>query len=131
MGTLRLLLDTHAFYWWDGGDAALSPLARAAITNGQNEKFVSAISAWELVTKFRSGKQPEFAAIAADVATAVAAHGFGALPITLRHAQAASNLPLHHKDPMDRFIIGQALVEDMTIITIDSVFARYGTKTLW
>ena len=83
----------------------------------------------ELIVKFRSGKQPAFAGIAADVAAAVAAHGFGELPIALRHAQAAASLPLHHKDPMDRFIIGQALVEDMTIVTIDSIFARYGAKT--
>ena len=131
MGALRLLLDTHAFYWWDGGDPALSQPARAAIASGENEKFVSAISAWELIIKFRSGTQLEFAVIAADVATAVAAHGFGELPIALRHAEAAANLPLHHRDPMDRFIIGQALVEDMTIITIDSIFAQYGTKTLW
>jgi PIN domain nuclease of toxin-antitoxin system len=131
MGALRLLLDTHAFYWWHRGDPALSMPARSAIGNGQNEMFVSAITAWEFITKFRSGKQPAFAAIAADVAAAVVAHGFGELPITLRHAQMASNLPLHHRDPMDRFIIGQALVEDMTIVTMDSVFASYGTKTLW
>lgn len=121
----------HAFYWWHRGDPALSTPARVAIANGQNEKFVSAITAWEFITKFRSGKQPEFAGIAADVAMAVASHGFGDLPITRRHAQAASNLPLHHRDPMERFIIGQALVEDMTIVTVDHVFANYGTKTLW
>jgi PIN domain nuclease of toxin-antitoxin system len=131
MGPLRLLLDTHAFYWWDRGDPALSEVARTAITDSRNETYVSAITAWELITKLRSGKQPQFAGIAADVAAVVAAHGFIPLPITIGHAQVASELPLHHKDPMDRFLIGQAIAEDMTIVTADRVFASYSVRLLW
>jgi PIN domain nuclease of toxin-antitoxin system len=128
---LKLLLDTHVFYWWHRGDPALSARAHAAIADIQNEKYVSAITAWEFITRFRSGKQPEFAAIAAGIVAAVAAHGFSELAITLRHAKAASELPPHHKDPMDRCIIGQALTEDMTIVTSDSVFASYWHRVLW
>jgi PIN domain nuclease of toxin-antitoxin system len=131
MGPLRLLLDTHAFYWWDRGDPALSVLAQTAIADSQNEKYVSAITAWELIAKFRSGKQPEFAGIAADVAAVVAAHGFIQLPITIGHAQVASDLPSHHKDPMDRLLIGQAIAGDMTIVTADRIFASYSVKLLW
>jgi PIN domain nuclease of toxin-antitoxin system len=131
MGSLRLLLDTHALYWWHRGDAALSGSAQAAIANDHNGKFVSAITAWEFIAKFRSGKQPEFAAIAADVAAVVASHGFIQMPITLHHAQAAANLPFHHRDPMDRFIIGQAIAEDMTIVTADAAFASYPVRLLW
>jgi PIN domain nuclease of toxin-antitoxin system len=75
MGAVKLLLDTHAFYWWCVGDPALSLTARTAISNIQNEKFISAITAWELITKFRSGKEPSFSHIAADVSGAVAAQG--------------------------------------------------------
>ena len=131
MGRLRLLLDTHTFYWWHPGDAALPVSAQAAIADSRNEKYASAITAWELITKFRSGKQPEFAGIATDVAAVVASHGFISMPITMRHAEVASNLPSHHKDPMDRFLIGQAIVEDMTIVTIDGAFASYTAKLLW
>jgi PIN domain nuclease of toxin-antitoxin system len=131
MGPLRLLLDTHVLYWWHRGDAALSELARAAIADGQNEKYVSAITAWEFITKYRSGKQSEFSGIAADVEAVVASHGFVQLPITMRHAQVASCLPSHHKDPMDRFLIGQALAEDMTIVTADGAFASYPARLLW
>jgi PIN domain nuclease of toxin-antitoxin system len=131
VGPLRLLLDTHAFYWWHRGDPALSEPAQTAIADNQNEKYVSAITAWELVTKFHSGKQPEFAGLAADVAAVVAAHGFIQLPITIDHARVASELPPHHKDPMDRFLIGQAIVEDMTIVTADRAFASYSVKLLW
>ena len=128
---MKLLLDTHAFYWWHTGDVALSPNARAAIADGQNEKHVSAITAWELVAKFRSCKEPGFGGIAVDVADAIAAQGFTELAIAVRHAEVAAHLPLHHKDPMDRFLIAQAIVEDMTIVTIDRVFANYSAKLLW
>jgi PIN domain nuclease of toxin-antitoxin system len=131
LGVVKLLLDTHAFYWWCLDDPALSPTARAAMMDSENEKYVSAISAWEFVTKFRSGKEPGFAGIAADVAGAVAAQGFTELALSMRHTELASNLPLHHKDPMDRFLIAQALVEDMAIVTLDTVFANYEAKTLW
>ncbi len=131
LGPLRLLLDTHTFYWWHRGDAALSQTAMAAIADSANETYVSAIAAWEFIAKFRSGKQPEFAAIAADVMAVVAAHGFIQLPISIHHAQVAASLPLHHKDPMDRFLIAQALVEDMTIVTTDTAFVRYSAKLLW
>ena len=131
MGPLRLLLDTHTLYWWHRGDAALSTSAQAAIADSRNEKYVSAITAWEFITKYRSGKQSEFAAIATDVAAVVASHGFIQLPITMRHAQVASCLPSHHKDPMDRFLIGQALVEDMTIVTADGAFANYTARLSW
>jgi PIN domain nuclease of toxin-antitoxin system len=131
MGALKLLLDTHAFYWWCLDDPALSSTARAATADSRNEKYVSAITAWEFVTKFRSGKEPGFAGIAADVTGAVAAQGFTELPLTMRHTEVASNLPIHHKDPMDRFLIAQALVENMTIVTIDGVFATYEAKILW
>ena len=131
MGALKLLLDTHAFYWWHTGDRALSAKAHAAISNERNEKHVSAITAWEFIAKFRSGKEPGFSAIAADVAGAIAAQGLTELAISLRHAEVAANLPLHHKDPMDRLLIAQALVEDMTIITADGAFTSYGAKLLW
>ena len=128
---MRLILDTHAFYWWQTGDNALSTAARTAIADRQNEKYVSAITAREIVTKFRSGKEPGFALLAADVSAAVAAQGFSALPITMRHAEVASNLPLHHKDPMDRLLIAQAIVETMTIVTIDGNFRHYPATLLW
>lgn len=93
MGPLRLLLDTHTVYWWHRGDPALSASAQAAIADSQNEKYVSAITAWEFITKFRSGKQPEFAGIVTDVAAVVASHGFIPMPIAMRHARVASNWP--------------------------------------
>jgi PIN domain nuclease of toxin-antitoxin system len=128
---VKLLLDTHAFYWWCLDDPALSLTACNAIADSQNEKYVSAITAWEFITKFRSGKEPGFSNIAADVSGAVAAQGLTELAITMRHAEVAASLPIHHKDPMDRLLIAQAIVEDMTIVTADGIFANYAAKIMW
>jgi PIN domain nuclease of toxin-antitoxin system len=127
----RLLLDVHAFYWWTNGSSRLSTNARQAIADPKNEKYVSAIAAWEIIVKYRGGKEPGLAKIAIDVTGEVAAQGFFELPITMRHAEMAANLPYHHRDPADRFLIGQAMVEDMTIITTDTWFPPYGVKVLW
>jgi PIN domain nuclease of toxin-antitoxin system len=128
---LKLLLDTHALFWWLGGDAALSGNAQAAIADPGNEIFVSASSAWEIATKFRIGRLPQAAAVALDVSGAVASQGFVELPITVRHGQTASNLPGPHRDPFDRMLIAQALLGDLVLVSNEAVFDRYGVRRLW
>ena len=97
----------HAFLWWRAGDQALSEAARAAIADPENEVFISAASAWEIATKYRLGKLPGAAVIAADTPGAVAGQGFAELPINLRDGQAAGGLPAIHKDPLDRMLIAK------------------------
>jgi PIN domain nuclease of toxin-antitoxin system len=86
---LNLLLDTHAFLWWIVGDTALSRAARAAIGGDSNAVFVSAASAWEIATKFRIGKLPGVALIAADLGAVLDAQGFVPLSIAFAHGVAA------------------------------------------
>jgi PIN domain nuclease of toxin-antitoxin system len=129
---VRLLLDTHAFLWWVFGDPKLSRQARDALVNDEaNEAFVSAASAWEITTKFRIGKLDDAAAIARDVAAAVAAEGFVELPISVVHAQIAGNLGGRHRDPFDRMLIAQALAEGLTLVSNERAFDAYGVKRLW
>ena len=129
---MRLLLDTHAFLWWVFGDPKLSRQARDALVNHEaNEVFVSAASAWEITTKFRIGKLNDAAAVARDVAAAVAAEGFVELPISVVHAQRAGNLGGRHRDPFDRMLMAQALLEDMTLVSNERAFDAYGVKRLW
>ena len=89
---MRLLLDTHAFLWWVFADPRLSCRARAAIADDEeNDVFVSAVSAWEITTKFRIGKLPDAGSVAHDVAAVVASKGFGEsadLGYCTRNAQA-------------------------------------------
>jgi PIN domain nuclease of toxin-antitoxin system len=129
---VRLLLDTHAFLWWVFGDPKLSRQARDALVNDEaNEAFVSAASAWEITTRFRIGKLDDAAAIARDVAAAVAAEGFVELPISVVHAQSAGNLGGRHRDPFDRMLIAQALAEGLTLVSNERAFDAYGVKRLW
>jgi|SRR5438067_363359 len=128
---MRLLLDTHALLWWLDGDRRLSRRARTAIGEAENTVFVSAASAWEITTKNRLGKLPGAADVAADVAGAVSGQGFTPLDITIVHAQRAGRLPGEHRDPFDRMLIAQSQVEDLQIVTDDSVFDAYGVERLW
>lgn len=129
---MRLLLDTHAFLWWVFADRRLSRRARVAIDNDdEHEVFLSAASAWEIATKHRIGKLPDARVVADDVPGAVAAEGFTELTISIRHAQHAGNLGGHHRDPFDRMLIAQAMLEDLTLVSNERIFDAYGVKRLW
>jgi PIN domain nuclease of toxin-antitoxin system len=128
---LPLLLDTHALIWWLAGDRSLSAAATSAVADLSNEVFVSAVSAWEIATKYRIGRLPEAQALAADVVGAVARQGFVELSITMLHAQAAGSLPGPHRDPFDRMLIAQAVLGDPVLVPNELVFDRYGVLRLW
>lgn len=128
---MRVLLDTHAFLWWLAGDPKLSLAAREAIADDANVILVSAASAWEIATKHRLGRLPGAAAIAPDIAGGIAAHGFRDLPVTVQHGQQAGALPAVHRDPFDRMLIAQALVEGCALVSNEALFDRYGVTRLW
>lgn len=128
---MNLLLDTHAFVWWVSGDDALSPRAREAIADPTRSVFVSAATAWELGTKFRIGKLPGVADIIADIEGAVVRNGFSTLAVTMRHGQLAGTMPGEHRDPFDRMLIAQAILEGLTLVSNDVMFDRFGAGRLW
>lgn len=129
---MRLLLDTHAFLWWAFADSKLSRRAVAAIGDEDaHQVIVSAASAWEIAVKYRIGKLPDAQTIANDIAGAIAAEGFDELAISVRHAERAGNLPAHHRDPFDRMLISQAISDDLTLVSNERVFDKYGVKRLW
>jgi PIN domain nuclease of toxin-antitoxin system len=128
---MRLLLDTHTLLWWLDGDRRMSKRARALVGRGTNEVFVSAASAWEITTKWRLGKLPGAADVAADVAGAVASQVFLPLPITLVHAQLAGQLTTSHRDPFDRMLAAQAVIEGVPIVSNDEAFDLFGVMRLW
>ena len=128
---VNVLLDTHAFLWWLAGDPTLSQAARTAIEDRQNAIYVSAASSWEIATKHRIGKLPDVAAILADFDAAITDQGFSSLAITVRHGQAAGALPGPHKDPFDRMLIAQAMLDDMLLVSNERPFDLYGVRRLW
>jgi PIN domain nuclease of toxin-antitoxin system len=128
---LDLLLDTHALLWWLAGDDALSIQARTEIEDARNTVFVSAATAWEIATKIRIGKLPGATTIAAGLADVVVGQGFVRLPITFAHAQAAGGLPGPHKDPFDRMLIAQAMLDGVALVSNERLFDTYGVTRLW
>lgn len=92
---------------------------------------MSAASAWEIATKHRLGKLPSAAALVADIGGAIAAQGFAELPISLAHAERAGALPGPHRDPFDRMLIAQAMLDDLVLVSNDTAFDAYGARRLW
>ena len=128
---MRLLLDTHTFLWWLAGTEALPATARAAIADEDNDVFVSAASAWEITTKHRLGKWPGVAAIIDDLDAAIVNQSFIGLPISIRHGQVAGALPGPHRDPVDRMLIAQAMVDGLVLVSNEQIFDAYGVGRLW
>jgi len=127
-----LLLDTHALAWAVGRPDRLSERARSAVADPANHLVVSAASAWELATKVRLGRFPEAEPLVAQYPSIVAELGAEPLPITDRHARRAGGLAWDHRDPFDRMLAAQALLEHATLVTRDEAFtALAGLDTLW
>jgi len=117
----RVLLDTHVLLWWLADDPELGTNARAVISDGNNEIYVSAASSWEISIKKRNGKLtgPD------NIDSIVEQERFIKLPISLVHGELAGQLPDHHKDPFDRMLIAQAQTEKLTILTADEKIQQY------
>ncbi|MBD2522137.1 PIN domain-containing protein [Nostoc sp. FACHB-133] len=118
---MSFLLDTHILLWFLENDSQLSDRVREVITNPVNLIFVSAISAWEISIKQSLGKL----IAPSNLEEALRFSRLEVLSMTLAHAIKVADLPLHHKDPFDRMLIAQALVEGLTIITVDQKFKFY------
>lgn len=128
---MKLLLDTHALFWWFSGSGRLSARARQAIEDESNDVLVSAATAWEITTKHRLGKLPEAAPLAADIAGALTSQGFEELPITVADASRAGSLAGPLRDPFDRVLIAQALSRDLALVSNELISERYGIHRLW
>ncbi|MYD30507.1 MAG: type II toxin-antitoxin system VapC family toxin [Nitrospira sp. SB0675_bin_23] len=122
----RLLLDTHVFIWCLSDVLKLAKGACTAITDPRNTIFVSAVTGWELSIKRAKGRMtaPD------NLIGMIEDKGFTHLPLTFDHAEHAGNLPMYHRDPFDRFLVAQAQVEGLTLVTRDAYIPRYGIRTM-
>ena len=128
---MHLLLDTHALLWWLSDDPALPQPARRAVADMKNAVYVSAASAWEIATKVRLGKLPAAVDLASDFAGRLERELFRTLPISAEHAIRAGLLAGPHKDPFDRMLAAQALLERLTLVSADKIFDEYAVTRLW
>ena len=123
---MKLLLDTHAFLWWDSNDALLPAALHAAITSPRNHVFVSAVTVWEIAIKRALGKL----IIGRGLGKAIEDHGFKALPITVEQAEWAGSIPQLHRDPFDRLLVAQAQLEGLVLVTVDDQILKYAVPHL-
>lgn len=121
---MNLLLDTHTFLWWDSGKLARSVVKRI---QAAGDVYVSAASAWEIAIKASLGKIEA----RGSVAKASLEYGFLPLAISLDHAEAVRALPLHHRDPFDRILVAQAMIEKLTLVSKDPLLERYTIDVVW
>jgi PIN domain nuclease of toxin-antitoxin system len=128
---MRLLLDTHTLVWTAFMPHLLSPTSREAICNGDNEVYVSAITAMEIATKVAKGKFEDARPLAKQFAEQVRRSGFELLSVTAEHGERAGNLVLNHKGPWNRLLIAQAQIEDLVLVTSDKEIKASGISILW
>jgi len=128
---VRCLLDTNAFLWLASEPRRLSPLVRQLVALGDTELVLSAVVPWELAIKEQLGKLTVDEPLAALIAREVESLRLEELPVTRVHALASGKLPNHHRDPFDRLLLAQAIVEDMSIISADRALLAYPATVVW
>lgn len=128
---MKSLLDTHAWLWFVLGDPRLSHTARNHILDPANINFVSPASYWEISIKVSLGKYSLDADYQQFMRKAIVGNGSRFLHISPRHTEQVSTLPYHHRDPFDRLLIAQAMVEGMAIVSHDGGFSAYGVNLIW
>ena len=121
---MKLLLDTHLLLWAAGKPGRLSADARRLMKDAANELIFSAASLWEIVIKRGLGRD-DFQVDPRLFRRGLLDNGYNELPIGSEHAVAIDGLPLLHKDPFDRILIAQALVEGIILLTMDPLVAQY------
>ena len=126
---MHLLLYTHAWLWFVKGDAQLSDSAREAIRAETNQKYVSVASVWEVAIKTAIGKMTWHEPFTDFIDREL--KRFRVLSIHPENAVARASLPLHHRDPFDRVLAAQAMRRQLTLISRDPVFDKYGIHRLW
>ena len=128
---MRYLLDAHTLLWSQDDTSRLSAVAMATLTDPANDRLVSMATIWEIGIKIALGKLPLSKPFRAWMETAIADLAASVLPITLDHVGRQTQLEFHHRDPFDRLLIAQALVEDIPLISSDTQFDAYGVRRIW
>ena len=127
---MNLLLDTHAFLWFSEDNPRLTHHAKSLIEDSGNNCFISMASIWEMAIKISLGKltvKNGFLNLRDDIQN----HGFDILPIEFRHTVALTSMSFFHRDPFDRLLIAQSIVENFSIVTNEEIFEKYSIETLW
>jgi PIN domain nuclease of toxin-antitoxin system len=126
-----MLVDTHTLFWSVDDPSKLSAVAMRALQDPSNNRLLSAATIWELAIKLGQGKITLSMPYRKWMEKAIADLALDILPVTVDYADKQSSLPPHHKDPFDRLMIAQALVDGVPIVSIDAAFDAYGVTRIW
>ena len=127
---MKLLLDSHTFLWWNNEPDKLSPRVLEMCKDSENALFVSIASIWELQIKFQLGKLRLYKPLA-EIIRQEQENGIEILSVEAPHVFALDSLPNHHKDPFDRLLVAQALVEGAVLVSADPLVKQYPVKVEW
>jgi len=128
---MRLLLDTHAFLWFIVADSSLSSRAKALIEDPNNDILLSVGSLWEMAIKVSLGKLTISQPFNTFMTQQLSLNAISLLNISVDHTAAVATLPFHHRDPFDRLLAAQAMVEQLPLVSVDTVFDAYGVNRMW
>jgi PIN domain nuclease of toxin-antitoxin system len=128
---MRILLDSHALLWFVEDDPQMPESIKQIIENDENEKYLSIATIWELSIKYGLGKLQLSQPVKTYIPLAMKRNGLILLRISARHALRVSELPHHHKDPFDRLLVAQSLLESMPLVSADAILDAYGISRLW
>ena len=128
---MKFLLDTHTFIWFVLNQPELSSVARDLIINPNHDILLSPATQWEIAIKISIDKYQLPDPYEVWMNQQLLTNTFEILPITIAHTATVINLPFHHKDPFDRLLIAQAIVENIPIISTDGIFDSYPVDRIW
>jgi PIN domain nuclease of toxin-antitoxin system len=128
---MRVLIDTHALLWAVDSPAELGAAATVALSDPANELLLSAATIWKIAIKVGLKKLTLAIPYKLWMTRAIADLGLSILPITVENADIQAGLASHHRDPFDRLIIAQAILDSLPIVTVDAVFDAYGVTRIW
>lgn len=128
---MKALLDTHAFIWWTVDPLRLGPEAKRLCFDPASQLVLSVASVWEMQIKVLLGKLTLHKPLRQMLADQVQQNGLEVLPVKLEHVLRLDSLPSLHKDPFDRLLVAQALVEGWELISHDNAVSQYPVPVVW
>jgi PIN domain nuclease of toxin-antitoxin system len=127
---MDLLIDTHIFIWSEISVGKIKSFTLAKLEDSSNQIFLSLVSIWEMLTKLQLGRLDFPKPLQDIIENQKLINNLHILPITEEHIYHLNNLPHHHTDPFDRLIIAQSLSKNLTLVSDDSIFPKYGVNIL-
>lgn len=128
---MRILADTQAFLWLAMDDPQLTKKAKRIFLDEENDFYFSLASIWEIAIKHSLGKLKLKQPLEKFILNQMQENSIEQLNIHFRHVTKVNSLPFHHRDPFDRLIIAQAQEEDLSILSCDKIFDKYGVDRIW